>query len=39
MKQQLDLLLEKWNLLRHPFYQAWSAGTYVELVEEMFEDA
>lgn len=27
MKQQLDSLLEKWNLLRHPFYQAWSAGT------------
>jgi pyrroloquinoline-quinone synthase len=27
MKQNLDTILEKWNLLKHPFYQAWSAGT------------
>ena len=27
MKQKLDAVLEKWNLLQHPFYQAWSAGT------------
>jgi pyrroloquinoline-quinone synthase len=27
MKHQLDTVLEKWNLLSHPFYQAWSAGT------------
>ena len=27
MKQQLDTILEKWDLLKHPFYQAWSAGT------------
>lgn len=27
MKPQLDPILEKWNLLKHPFYQAWSAGT------------
>jgi pyrroloquinoline-quinone synthase len=27
MKQQFDTVLEKWNLLKHPFYQAWSAGT------------
>jgi pyrroloquinoline-quinone synthase len=27
IKQQLDTLLEKWDLLKHPFYQAWSAGT------------
>lgn len=27
MKQQLDTVLEKWNLLKHPFYQAWSMGT------------
>jgi pyrroloquinoline-quinone synthase len=27
MKLQLDPILEKWNLLKHPFYQAWSAGT------------
>lgn len=27
IKQQLDTILEKWNLLKHPFYQAWSAGT------------
>lgn len=27
MKQTLDTILEKWNLLEHPFYQAWSAGT------------
>jgi pyrroloquinoline-quinone synthase len=27
MKQKLDPILEKWNLLKHPFYQAWSAGT------------
>lgn len=26
-KQQLDSILEKWDLLQHPFYQAWSAGT------------
>jgi pyrroloquinoline-quinone synthase len=27
MKQKLDPILERWNLLKHPFYQAWSAGT------------
>lgn len=27
MKQNLDTILEKWSLLKHPFYQAWSAGT------------
>jgi len=27
MKTKLDPILEKWNLLKHPFYQAWSAGT------------
>ena len=26
-KQRLDIILEKWDLLKHPFYQAWSAGT------------
>jgi pyrroloquinoline-quinone synthase len=26
-QQQLDSTLEKWDLLKHPFYQAWSAGT------------
>jgi pyrroloquinoline-quinone synthase len=26
-KQRLDSILEKWDLLQHPFYQAWSAGT------------
>ena len=26
-KQRFDLILEKWDLLKHPFYQAWSAGT------------
>ncbi|MEW5830947.1 MAG: iron-containing redox enzyme family protein [Chloroflexota bacterium] len=26
-KEQLDTILEKWDLLKHPFYQAWSAGT------------
>jgi pyrroloquinoline-quinone synthase len=26
-KQHLDTILEKWNLLEHPFYKAWSAGT------------
>lgn len=26
-QQQLDSILEEWNLLKHPFYQAWSAGT------------
>jgi pyrroloquinoline-quinone synthase len=24
--QKLDSILEKWDLLKHPFYQAWSAG-------------
>lgn len=27
IKAQLDQILEKWDLLKHPFYQAWSAGT------------
>ncbi|HEY2979739.1 MAG TPA: iron-containing redox enzyme family protein [Anaerolineales bacterium] len=27
IKKQLDPILEKWNLLKHPFYQAWSMGT------------
>jgi len=26
-KQRLDSILEKWDLLKHPFYQAWSEGT------------
>jgi pyrroloquinoline-quinone synthase len=26
-KQSLDSILEKWDLLKHPFYQSWSAGT------------
>ena len=26
-KQRFDLILEKWDLLKHPFYQAWSTGT------------
>lgn len=26
-QQNLDTILEKWDLLKHPFYQAWSAGT------------
>ncbi len=26
-KKQLDAILEKWDLLKHPFYRAWSAGT------------
>jgi len=26
MKQKLNAILEKWDLLKHPFYQAWSAG-------------
>jgi pyrroloquinoline-quinone synthase len=26
-KAHLDQVLSKWNLLNHPFYQAWSAGT------------
>lgn len=24
--QELNEIVEKWNLLKHPFYQAWSAG-------------
>ena len=27
IKQELDLILAKWDLLKHPFYQAWSART------------
>jgi pyrroloquinoline-quinone synthase len=27
LKDTLDLNVSKWNLLNHPFYQAWSAGT------------
>jgi len=26
-KNRLNAILEKWDLLKHPFYQAWSAGT------------
>jgi pyrroloquinoline-quinone synthase len=26
-KEALNAAVSKWNLLRHPFYQAWSAGT------------
>jgi len=26
LKQRLDTIVEKWNLLNHPFYQAWSEG-------------
>lgn len=25
-QQQLDATLKEWDLLKHPFYQAWSAG-------------
>jgi pyrroloquinoline-quinone synthase len=27
IKEALNAALSKWNLLQHPFYQAWSAGT------------
>ncbi|MEE8331522.1 MAG: iron-containing redox enzyme family protein [Acidimicrobiia bacterium] len=27
LKDQLDAAIEPWNLLDHPFYQAWNAGT------------
>ena len=27
IKEDLNAALAKWNLLQHPFYQAWSAGT------------
>jgi len=27
MKARLNLILDKWSLLKHPFYQAWTAGT------------
>lgn len=27
LKVQLDTIVSQWNLLNHPFYQAWSAGT------------
>lgn len=27
MKERLDAIVEQHNLLNHPFYQAWSAGT------------
>jgi pyrroloquinoline-quinone synthase len=27
IKEQLDQVIAQWNLLEHPFYQAWSAGT------------
>jgi pyrroloquinoline-quinone synthase len=26
-QQHLDSILEKWDLLKHPFYEAWNAGT------------
>ena len=27
MKSELANILERWDLLKHPFYRAWSAGT------------
>ena len=27
IKRQFEPILEKWNLLKHPFYEAWTAGT------------
>ncbi len=27
MRNTLDAVVTQWNLLNHPFYQAWSAGT------------
>jgi pyrroloquinoline-quinone synthase len=27
INKQLDDLLEKWNLLKHPFYKAWTEGS------------
>lgn len=27
VQQRLDKVLKKWDLLKHPFYQAWSEGT------------
>lgn len=27
IRAELDAIVDKWNLLNHPFYQAWSAGT------------
>ncbi len=27
IKEPLDQILKEWDLLKHPFYQAWSAGT------------
>ena len=27
VRDRLDAVVERWSLLRHPFYQAWSAGT------------
>ena len=26
-KKRLDSIVKEWDLLKHPFYQAWSAGT------------
>ena len=26
IRDDLDTMVERWNLLNHPFYQAWSAG-------------
>ena len=27
IKKSFEPILEKWNLLKHPFYEAWTAGT------------
>jgi pyrroloquinoline-quinone synthase len=35
IQQQLDAIIERWNLLNHPFYKAWSNGTLpVEKLKE-----
>lgn len=30
LRTRLDGVLDRWNLLEHPFYRAWSAGTLPE---------
>ncbi len=32
LSQKIDLLIEEYSLLKHPFYQSWSAGTLTKEV-------
>jgi len=36
--EKLDALVEKWHLLGHPFYQAWTAGTLTREALQLYAE-